>query len=119
MKIILLVLAALTSVADVLKGWFGWAAKKKKEREEAAKNTSGKTFYALILLLFIASCRTVYVVSTPLTFDPSDYQPLKQGQSFDVPKDGIYFSDYAKTKWIKAKIAEYEIRKRGFDKSEE
>jgi hypothetical protein len=119
-----LLLAAIKSVADLLKGWFGKQAKEQKDKEDAAKKTSERIFYSLCLpILFFSfiggGCRTVYVVSTPMTFDPADYQPLKKGQEFTVPADGIYFSNYAAQKWIKAKIAEYEIRKRGFDKGED
>jgi len=115
-----LLLAAIKSVSDLLRGWFGMKAKQQKKKEDAVQEASKKTFYAFVLLflVFIAGCVTTYVVSIPMTFDPNDYQPLKAGQIFTVPQNGIYFSDYAKEKWIKAKIAEYEIRKRGFDKEE-
>jgi hypothetical protein len=119
MNIIILILAAIKSVGDCLGKIFDRQAKKQKEKEDAAKKTSSKTFYMLIVLcITLSGCGYVYVVSTPMTFDPNDYQPLKAGQVFTVPQDGIYFSDYAKEKWIKAKIAEYELRKRGFDKDD-
>ena len=108
----------MKSVADLLGKWFGFSAVRQKKKENAAKKTAKKTFYALFILFLAVGCRTVYVVSVPMTFDPNDYRPLKASQVFTAPKDGIYFSDYAKSKWIKAKIAEYEIRKRGFDEDE-
>jgi len=113
-----LLLAAIKSVADLLNKWFGWQAKRRKDKEGAAKKTAKRTFYVLCVLL-LTGCQWVYVVSTPMTFDPNDYQPLKASQIFTVPKDGVYFSNHARKKWTKAKIAEYEIRKRGFDKDEE
>ena len=115
-----LFLAAIKSVSDLLNSWFGFRAKQQKAKEDATEETSKHTFYILLLVfLFFAGCNYIYVVSTPMTFDPNDYQPLKAGQTFTVPKDGIYFSHRAREKWLKAKIAEYEIRKRGFDKEED
>lgn len=115
-----LFLALLKSVSDLLKRWFGRESQKQKQKEDAAEKTGKKTFYCFVLLLILCSgCSYVYTVSTPMTFDPNDYQPLIEGQKFNVPKDGVYFSDRASELWIKAKIAEYEIRKRGFHKEEE
>lgn len=111
------VAAAIAALARLLESWFGIKAEKQKDKESAASKTSKKTFYVLVLLLF-SGCGWTYVVSTPMTFDPNDFQPLKAEQQFIVPKDGMFFSDYAREKWIKAKIAEYEIRKRGFDKED-
>ena len=119
MNFINLFLAAVKSVSDLLKGWLGWQAKKQKRKEDAVKDTSKKIFYLLIFALVFQGCSYIYVVSTPMTFDPDDYQDLTAGEVFTVPKDGVYFSDEAASKWIKAKIAEYELRKHGFDKDVE
>ena len=113
-----LVLAVIKSVADVIKGWLGWIAGKEKEKKDAIDKTTsgigkGKPFIVLVLL-FIAGCGYVYTVSTALVFDSSDFQYLEAGQDFTPPKDGYYFSHDGLEVYIRSKIAEYEMRKRGF-----
>ena len=68
----------------------------------------------ICLSLVVTGCGYIYTVSTPLTFDPNDFQYLDTGQDFAVPNDGYYFERNALEKYIRSKIAEYEIRKRGF-----
>jgi len=113
-----LILAALKSVADMVRGIFGWLATKEKDKKDAINKTTsgigkGKPFI-LLVLLFVAGCGYVYTISTPMTFDPNDFQYVKAGKRLTVPKDGYYFSNEAMEKYIRSKIAEYEIRKRGF-----
>ena len=60
-----LVLAAIKSVADVIKSWFGWMASKKEDKKDAIDKTAspigkGKPFIVLLLLLFLAGCGYVY-----------------------------------------------------------
>ncbi len=114
-----LILAALKSVADVIKSWFSWMANKREDGRDAVDKTAssigkGKPFIILLLLLFVGCMGYVYTVSTPMAFDPDDFQYLEAAQDFNVPKDGYYFSNEAMEKYIRAKIAEYEMRKRGF-----
>ncbi len=114
-----LILAAIKAVADLLSRWFGWEAKKEKERKDAVNKTTngigkGKTFIALALILTVGGCGYVYTVSTPLVFDSSDFADMDAGQAFTAPVDGVYFSDSALEIYIRSKIAEYEMRKRGF-----
>lgn len=113
-----LILAVIKSVADVVKGWFTWMAGKEKEKKDAVDKTTsgigkGKPF-AILLLLFVSGCGYVYTVSTPMAFDADDFQYLTQDVNFPPPKKGYYFSNAALEKYIRSKIAEYEIRKRGF-----
>ena len=113
-----LILAALKSVADVVKGWFTWQAGKEKKKKDAVDKVSrgigrGKPFIILLLLL-VAGCGTVYVISTPIAFDTEDFQYLKTGQEFTVPKDGYYFSNESLEVYIRSKIGTYEITKRGY-----
>ena len=122
MKIFTLIVTAITSVANLFRYWFEKKDEKKREKKSAvAKTTSGigkgKPFCFLsivILLLLITGCGYVYTISTPMTFDPNDFQYLEVGQQFEVPTDGYYFSYPALEKYIRSKIAEYEMRKRGF-----
>jgi len=118
-----LVVAAIKSVADVIKSWLSWMAGKEKKKKDAIDKTTspigkGKPFL-VVLLLFFAGCGYVYTVSTPMTFDSKDFQYVETGQHFEVPQDGYYFSNFAMEKYIRAKIAEYEMRKRGFFHKEE
>ena len=119
MKLITLILAAITGAIDIIKRWFDRADKKQKDKEDAAQNASDNIFLCLMAcILLFAGCNNVRLGDTPITFDPCDYQPLKAGQSFKAPKDGVYFSKTAASKWTKAKIFEYELNKNGFNKEE-
>ncbi len=119
MKIELL-FGALKSIADLFKGWFGRLAVKAKEKKKSVDKTTsgignGKPFILLlpILLLFV-SCGQILTVSTPMAFDRSEFAYVKKGEAFEVPNDGYYFEKNALEKYIRSKIAEYEIRKKGF-----
>lgn len=113
-----LIFAAIKSIGDVIKGLLGWLAGKEKQKKDAIDKTTsgigkGKPFIWL-LLLFVSGCGYIYTISTPMTFGPNDFQHLAVDQDFNVPKDGYYFERNAMEKYIRSKIAEYEIRKRGF-----
>lgn len=113
-----LVLLALKSVADVIRGWFSWIAGREKAKKNAVDKTAsgigkGKPF-VFLFLLFVVGCGYIYTISTPMTFDPADFQQVEAGEQFTAPKDGYYFSYEAMEKYIRSKIAEYEIRKQGF-----
>ncbi len=121
-----MILAALKSIADMIKGWFGWQASKEKEKKDAVDKTTsgigkGKPFVWLVVgLLFMSGCYGyVYTISVPMTFDAMDFQYLQEGESFEVPKPGYYFSYDGLETYIRSKIAEYEIRKKGFFHREE
>jgi len=118
-----LILAVIKSIADLLKAWFGWAAKREKEKRDAVDKTTsgiGKGMpFVLVLILLLSGCGYVYTVSTPMAFDANDFQYVEQGQQFDVPNDGYFFERKALEKYTRSKIAEYEIRKRGFFHKEE
>ncbi len=114
-----LLLAAMKSVADMIKGWFGWIANKEKQKKDSIDRTAsgigkGKPFLILVLL-FVSGCAGyIYTVSTPMAFDKKDFQYVKKNQSFIVPANGYFFSDEALEKYIRSKVAQYEIDKRGF-----
>ena len=116
-----LIVAAIKSVADLFRMLFGRSAKKEEEKRDAVDKTTagigkGKTFILVAILssIILVGCGYVHTVSTPLVFDPNDYRDLSKGEEFVLPKDGVYFSDKALEVYIRSKIAEYEIRKRGF-----
>ncbi len=115
MKFITILLAAITGAFDVVKRLFDRADKKQKDKEDAAHDASSNIFMCLALCVLLAGCNNIHLGDTPITFDPNDYQPLKAGQSFTAPKDGVYFSRDAASKWIKSKIFEYELNKNGFN----
>jgi hypothetical protein len=73
-----------------------------------------KPIIFLFLILLIGGCNNVNLGDVPYVFDINDFRQLKAGQSFVVPQDGVYFSDYAARRWIRAKIYEYNLNKDGF-----
>jgi hypothetical protein len=114
-----LILAVIKSVADTIRGWFVWTAGEEKKKKDAIDKTTSKIGkgkpFAVLLLLFLAGCSGyVYTVSTPIAFDANDFQMLEPSVNFIPPKKGYYFSLEASETWVRSKIAEYEIRKRGF-----
>lgn len=84
-----------------------------------------KKLLCIAVLLLLNGCTGyVFTVSVPMVFDANDFQYLKVGQLFEVPKsgsfdekddtDGYYFSNEALKIYIASKITEYEVRWRGF-----
>jgi len=116
------IFAAIKAIVDLLGRWLGRSANREKEKRDAVDETAkdigrGRPFCLLMLasMLFIGGCSSyIYTVSTPLVFDPNDFQYLVPKQDFTPTKAGYYFANEALEFYIRSKIAEYEIRKRGF-----
>lgn len=78
-----------------------------------------KKLLCIAVLLLLNGCTGhVFTVSVPMVFDANDFQYLQEGEQFHVPKYGYYFENKALEIYIRSKIAQYEIEKRGFFRKE-
>jgi len=113
-------LLSISAVFSFMNKLFSFLKIKRKRRENAVNKTTsnigkGHPFIILLLILLTTTgCGYIYTISVPMTFDPNDFCYLDANNDFIVPKDGYYFSNDAMEKYIRSKIAEYEIRKMGF-----